>query len=254
MSCIVKPGTVIKYISDYNEIYYYALDDIVNSECKICAKCVSSTGDLFRKCHFNANTILDDCYENIEGKLLEDCFPEEGELYLYRDAGEWRVLKYTKYSIGYWFDSLTNKCSYNMTGNTLVYPLTGITESMLIYDKLTEEYHILQESYDDLSNCYNHLSSDYDILAESNGKLVADYNMLKEQKADLEKKVDYYYDQCKHLKDGIDSIKKNPVSGCKYWDGVSCTCVTEDVEPYKEEIERLKNLVIKLTEELMERR
>lgn len=258
MNDVVKPGTVIKYTSYTDDIYYYALDDIVDSENKVWSKCVSSKGDLLKECGcFYVDYRLDNSYENIDEKLLKDFSPKEGELYLFKDEGKWKVLKYTKYSIGYCFDSLTDSHRYNFTGYTPVYPLVGITESMLTkhnYDELAKEYHSLQEKYDNLSNEYHSLSSDYDWLEESNNGLVADYTMLKEQKADLEKKVDYYYHQCKQFKDEIDSIKNKTAPDCKYWDGEHCNVKAVDTKPYEEEIERLKNLVIKLTEELMERR
>lgn len=278
MSCIVKPSTVIKKHFN-NSIYYYVLDDVATSIGYLGSVCVSSVGDLLRKSdgYFVINSVLEGFFEKVDPVAIKDCCPKEGELYLYRTEGEWRVIKYTKFSVGYCFDSLTTYAKYNLPGGVFVYPLVGITESMLNiddepieakydYDKLAEEYHSLQEEYDKLGD-------DYEELYDSNNELVSDYQVLKEDKEDLEKKVEYYFDQCKHFKEEVDSLKKeneklktmNEVKteaienyihsdSCKYFIDGECCVQQTNVEPYQHEIERLKNLVIRLTEELMERR
>lgn len=258
MSCIVKPGSVLKYTSDAMEIYYYILNDVANQKGQVGGVCISSVGDLLRACgHFVVDVVLDDSYETITRAPMKDYYPKEGDLYLYKTEGMWKVLKFTKYSVGYCFDSLTDGCKYNLPGGVFVYPLVGITESML-----TTDAEAIESKYD------------YDKLAKEYHSLVEEYSELKEQKDDLEKKVDYYFDQCKFLKEEVDSLKKeneklktmnelkteaienyiHPEDTCKYWDGESCTVEAVDVKPYKEEIEKLKNLIVNLTEELMERR
>lgn len=263
MSCIVRPGTVMKYTGFYGEVHYYVLDDVATDD-KVWSKCVSSTGDLLDKAgYFVVDTRLDDYYEHISGELIKDWCPKEGNLCLYKSRdteGEWKVLKYTKFSVGYCFDSLTDNGKYNLPGGIFVYPLTGITESMVTegsgskggYDDLAEEYHNLLEEYDKLSD-------DYEELYDSHDELVSDYQVLGEQKDELEKEVDFLKKENEKLRT-MNEVKTEAIENyihpdsCKYWDGESCTCVTKDVKPYKEEVERLKNLVIKLTEELMERR
>lgn len=218
MSCVVKTDMVIKYVDDDMEIYYYVLDNVVDSEGRVFAKCVSSLGNLLNDdCYFIINKQLDDSYEKIPCNRIMDCCPKEGKLYLYRTEGEWKVLKYTMFSVGYCFDSLTTDAKYNLPGGTFVYSLSGLTEEMVTdpryiedydyyesieakydYDKLIKDYRNLVEEYEELSDKYDELL---------NNEAIADYVALNEQKVELEK-----------------------------------------------EVEKLKDLVIKLTKELMEKR
>lgn len=248
MSCVVKPGSVIKYTSDAMEIYYYILNDIANKKGQVGGVCISSDGDLLTACgHFVVNAHLGDSYEIITRAAIKDYYPKEGELYLYRTEGEWKVLKYTKFSIGYCFDSLTDGGKYNLPGGAPVYPLEGITASMFNYEPIEAKY-----DYDKLAKEYHNLVEEYDKLSD-------DYQVLGEKKGELEKEIDSLKKENEKLRT-MNEVKTEAIENyihpdsCKYFDGESCTCTSEDVQPYKDEIERLKNLVVKLTEALIERR